>query len=75
MHDNIQIERVEKDGADGVTVTFSDGTIAGYVVEELLLLRPYREPAEKPPKPTRPAIKILPSKRDIPPAIPAPHPA
>jgi hypothetical protein len=38
----------EKDGKDGVLVRFSDGTIAGYVVEELLSLRPIREEAEKP---------------------------
>jgi hypothetical protein len=33
----------EKDGRDGVLVRFSDGTITGYVVEELLSLRPIRE--------------------------------
>jgi hypothetical protein len=27
-------------------VTFSDGTMAGYVAEELLELRPFREPRE-----------------------------
>ena len=39
----IEILKVEKDGKDGLIVTFSDGTIGGYVVEELLLLRPTRE--------------------------------
>ena len=39
-----QILTVELDGKDGVFVTFSDGTSAGYVVEELLELRPKREP-------------------------------
>jgi hypothetical protein len=34
---------IEKDSEDGVIVTFSDGTTAGYVVEELLMLRPRRE--------------------------------
>jgi hypothetical protein len=34
---------IEKDGDDGLIVTFSDGTTAGYVVEELLMLRPRRE--------------------------------
>jgi hypothetical protein len=34
---------VEKGGEDGVVVMFSDGTVAGYVVEELLSLRPIRE--------------------------------
>jgi hypothetical protein len=38
----IKILKVEKDGDDGVYVTFSDGTSAGYVVEELLALRPSR---------------------------------
>jgi hypothetical protein len=38
----------EKDGKDGVLVRFSDGTIAGYVAEELLSLRLIREEAEKP---------------------------
>lgn len=37
---DIQIHRVEQDGKDGVFVTFSDGTAAGYIVEELLALRP-----------------------------------
>jgi len=36
------------DGKDGVFVTFSDGTSAGYVVEELLELRPKREPTTLP---------------------------
>jgi hypothetical protein len=31
------------DGPDGILVTFSDGTIAGYVAEELIALRPIRE--------------------------------
>lgn len=34
-----EIERLK----DGLIVTFSDGTIGGYAVEELLLLRPTRE--------------------------------
>lgn len=37
------IINAEKDGRDGVLVTFSDGTITGYVVEELLEIRPIRE--------------------------------
>jgi hypothetical protein len=40
----IQILAVERDGQDGLLVKFSDGTIAGYVAEELLELRPFREP-------------------------------
>jgi hypothetical protein len=40
MAEEIHILKVEKDGEDGLIVTFSDRTIAGYVVEELLLLRP-----------------------------------
>ena len=35
----------ELDGADGLIVTFSDGTTAGYLVEELPELRPHRERA------------------------------
>jgi hypothetical protein len=30
--------------SDGLIVTFCDGTVTGYVVEELINLRPYREP-------------------------------
>jgi hypothetical protein len=44
MDELIQILTVERDGEDGLLVTFSDGTIAGYVAEELLELRPFREP-------------------------------
>jgi hypothetical protein len=48
MSENVKISGVEQDGADGLVVTFSDGTTAGYVVEELLELRPVREQARKP---------------------------
>ena len=42
---------MERDGEDGLIVTFSDGTTAGYVTEELLELRPFREPiVASPPK-------------------------
>lgn len=44
MGEPIQILTVERDGKDGLLVTFSDGTVAGYVTEELLELRPFREP-------------------------------
>jgi hypothetical protein len=40
----ILIVSVEQDGIDGVIVRFSDGTAAGYVVEELLGLRPISPP-------------------------------
>ena len=40
---DIRILRAEVEAADGLLVTFSDGTTAGYVVEELLQLRPSRE--------------------------------
>jgi hypothetical protein len=43
MNGKIQILAVELDGKDGLLVTFSDGTTGGYVVEELLELRPVRE--------------------------------
>jgi hypothetical protein len=48
MAKEIRILKVEKDGEDGLIVTFSDGTIGGYVVEELLLLRPIREAVKEP---------------------------
>ena len=48
MSKHIQILDVEKDGEDGLIVMFSDGTIGGYVVEELLLLRPIRDTFERP---------------------------
>lgn len=43
MKDEVQVLAVELDGNDGLVVTFSDGTTDGYVAEELLELRPYRE--------------------------------
>lgn len=43
MPDPIRIMTVEKDDGDGLITTFSDGTTAGYVAEELLELRPKRE--------------------------------
>ena len=46
--DGIQITSVEQDGGDGLIVTFSDMTTGAYVVEELLDLRPIREPIEVP---------------------------
>jgi len=48
MTEDIKILKVEKDGEDGLIVTFSDGSIGGYVVEELLLLRPNREAVKEP---------------------------
>jgi hypothetical protein len=42
----IQILTAERDGEDGLLVTFSDGTTTGYVAEELLELRPFREATE-----------------------------
>jgi hypothetical protein len=46
MPEPIFMRTVEKDGGDGLIVTFSDGTTAGYVAKELLKLRPHREPIE-----------------------------
>jgi len=37
--------RVELEGIDQLIINFSDRTTAGYVVEELLELRPSRGPA------------------------------
>ncbi|MDP9050800.1 MAG: hypothetical protein M3O31_08775 [Acidobacteriota bacterium] len=45
MRNSIQILTVGPDD-DGLVITFSDGTTAGYVVEELLELRPHREPTK-----------------------------
>lgn len=42
--DDIRILTVEREDDEGLIVSFSDGTTAGYVVEELLELRPCREP-------------------------------
>jgi hypothetical protein len=58
MTGNTNILKVEKDGEDGLIVMFSDGTRAGYVVEELLLLRPLRERVEEPSKSDRPTIIV-----------------
>jgi hypothetical protein len=44
----IHVVGVEMGGEDGVVVVFSDGTVAGYVVEELLSMRPNRETLEEP---------------------------
>jgi hypothetical protein len=48
MTEVTKILKVEKDGEEGLIVTFTDGTTAGYVVEELLLLRPIREAVKEP---------------------------
>ncbi len=45
QNDAIRIVKSEQEGDDGIFVTFSDGTVAGYVVEELVALRPAREQA------------------------------
>ena len=49
MPTKLSMLSVELEGDDGLLVTFSDGTIAGYVVEEMLKLRPHREPTGRPP--------------------------
>ena len=46
MDDFIKIQTVEPEGDDGLIVTFTDGTTTAYVTEELLALRPCREPIE-----------------------------
>ena len=53
MDTTTHISTVEKDSHDGIIVTFSDGTAAGYVVEELLMLRPIRERAYSASKPVQ----------------------
>jgi hypothetical protein len=47
MTEEITILSVEKDGEDGVIVSYSDGTICGYLAQELLELRPCRECVKK----------------------------
>jgi hypothetical protein len=56
MPHEIEIVHVERDSSDGIVVTFSDGTVGAYVVEELLELRPHREPVRLP--------KFIPSARN-----------
>lgn len=46
MPNSIRILTTERDGDDGLIVTFSDGTTGAYVIEELLELRPFRERAK-----------------------------
>jgi len=46
----IYILAVEQEDHDGILVKFSDGTTGGYVVEELLELRPQREPTHDIPQ-------------------------
>ena len=58
MVGELQILEVEKDGEDGLIVKFSDGTICGYVVEELLEMRPIREKVKKTPDTERKAMSL-----------------
>jgi hypothetical protein len=46
MVDQVEILTTALNAGYGLIVTFSDGTIAYYVVEELLDLRPYRDTTE-----------------------------
>ena len=53
----IGIVSVERDGEDGLIVTFTDGTTGAYLAGELLELRPCREQVSEldehaPPVPT-----------------------
>lgn len=58
----IGILAVERDGDDGVIATFSDGTTAGYLAEELLELRPHREPIEVPGAQSAPPAYQIPNR-------------
>lgn len=60
MNGEIQILAVELDGQDGLLVTFSDGTTGGYVIEELLGLRPIRERLKINRLPKAPKVKAQP---------------
>jgi hypothetical protein len=57
MTSPIRILTTERDGEDGLIVTFSDGTTGAYVVEELLELRPYRERVKTKPIKANPQAK------------------
>lgn len=46
MVNPITILAVQKEDPDGLILTFSDGTTAAYLVDEMLELRPHREPTE-----------------------------
>jgi hypothetical protein len=43
MKKYVGISALELEGGEGLLVQFTDGTLAGYTVEELLELRPLRE--------------------------------
>ena len=58
MAEQMHILKVEMDGEDGVLVTFSDGTYAGYIVEELLAQRPLREHVQVTVASRKPAVKV-----------------
>jgi hypothetical protein len=59
MTNPIQILSVEQDGQDGIIVKFSDTTTAGYVVEELLGLRPKRKWTSETPEIPDPDGSVL----------------
>ncbi len=60
MTEPTRILSAERDDGDGLIVTFSDGTTAGYVAEELLELRRYREPVEQSNgSPANPSYTVL----------------
>jgi hypothetical protein len=64
MANQISILNVKKDGSDGLIVTFSDGTEAAYVVEELLELRPTREhAAELKTLRPKPGLEVMPKPK------------
>jgi hypothetical protein len=61
MKKEIHLLAVELDGKDGLVVTFSDRTTGGYVIEELLGLRPIRERIKiKKAIPIAPKVKVQP---------------
>lgn len=60
MNSEIHLLAVELDGRDGLIATFSDGTTGGYVIEELLELRPVRERVKTKKNQHTPKVKALP---------------
>lgn len=60
MRTPISIVDVELDGPDGVLITISDSTVAGYIVEEMLALRPQREVSGERTSGPRSVIRLSP---------------
>jgi hypothetical protein len=69
MDSLIRIQAVEPEGDDGLIVTFSDGTTTAYVTEELLALRPHREPINLYADTARRILTHIEMSSEIPPPV------